>query len=134
MTDFIPAPSRPTATTPHRVPSTAVAALVLGLLSFILSISTGIAAVVCGHKALGEINRSGEILPGLTEFVPVFARVQENGQITMVVNDAHQVSLAIELYKEKNGTFPETLQQLVDEQFLDFDAPLERRLLPEPHL
>ena len=148
MADFIPTPSQPTSTTPHKAPGTAVAALVLGLLSFIFSIFTGIAAVVCGHKALGKINRSGGILPGkgmaitglVTGYlsivglfilpvlaglaVPVIAKVQENGQISMVINDARQVYTAIELYKEQNGSYPDTLQELVDGQFLDNDALL----------
>ncbi len=152
MADFIPqAPEGGTLAPSPKAPRTAVASLVLGLLSFIFSIFTGIAAVVCGHKALGKIKRSGGLMPGkgmaitglVTGYlsiaaipmivglaVPVIARFQENAQMTQVMTDAREVYLAAALYQGDNGTFPENLQQLVEGQYLESDASFSSASYP----
>ncbi len=66
-----PAPGVPAAPAPPAPPymqqetdGKAVASLVLGLLSFLLSFLTGIPAIILGHMSRGEIRRSGGRLKG----------------------------------------------------------------------
>ncbi len=119
----------------------ALTSLIFGILSFLLCGLGGVGtlvAIICGHRALSRINRSGGaeggrgmalaglilgyvsifstitgVAVGASMAVPVFAKVQEKGQITKQISNARQIQLACLLYAAENdGRYPDTLEEL----------------------
>lgn len=109
---------------PTRTSGTAIAGLVLGLLSFCLSVFTGIPAIILGALSLRAIKRSGGrvsgkgmaiagivtgsigvlLLPAL--IVPAVIGAREAARRALCANNLHQIALAIMNYESSNGCFP----------------------------
>jgi len=128
----------------------AIASLVLGILSFLLTCLTAVPAVICGHLALSKIKRSGgslsgggmaiaglimgyvfiamiPILAGLA--IPAFTAVQEKGHQMQAINNARQVIISLKSYAgDHGGKYPATLDELVKAKLFDDQKTLDSLL------
>jgi len=128
---------------PH-LPKTAGLAktsLVLGLFSLVLLFFTGIPAVICGHLALGKIKRSAGALKGsglaiaglilgycsfgltlvaiLAALVtPVILKTHKKAELVTNISHTKQLYYAIIKFDEKQGQFPDALDELVSQNIL----------------
>jgi hypothetical protein len=121
---------------PPKTSGLAIASLILGLLSFILSIFTAIPAVICGHISLGQIKKSagavtgrGMAIAGLVlgylYFVvlaailfaiggPAFKAGMAAALEAASLVHAKQIDTACHMYAAAhNGSFPNSLDELV---------------------
>jgi hypothetical protein len=109
---------------PTRTSGMAIASIVLGLLSFCLSLFTGIPAIILGALSRREIERSGGrvagkgmaiagivtgsigalLVPAL--IVPAVIGAREAARRAVCANNLHQIALAIMNYESSNGCFP----------------------------
>ena len=120
----------------------AITSLVLGLSSLLLSLITGIPAIICGHMALGKIKRSQGSLSGngmaITGLVlgyisiplilviaamaamvtPIILKTQKKAEIATNTHHAKQLHLSLFDYDQDFGTFPDALDQLVTEEYI----------------
>ena len=72
-----------------------------------------VTGLVTGYLSIASLFIVIPVIAGLA--VPVFAKVQENGQISKEIHEAREVFFSIEIYKSENdGIYPESLQELVD--------------------
>jgi hypothetical protein len=131
----LPAPNLPSAAvspefTGAVTSGTAIASLVLGLMSFVLGCLTGLPAVICGHIALSQANRSNgmvggkgmaiaglvlgyvgilfgtAILAGLA--MPAFTTVQEKARIMEASNNVRQIIISMKSYADDHdGKYPD---------------------------
>ena len=151
-----PATTAAQASGPKADSGLAIASLVCGILgiSFVPFLAA-IPAVICGHVARSEINKSGGRLGGagmalaglITGYLglvmlpviiallaaiafPVFKSVQAKGLETKALSNAKQIGTACRLYAvDKNGAFPKTLDELVPEYLPDrelFVCPFDK--------
>jgi prepilin-type processing-associated H-X9-DG protein len=111
-------------TSPMRTSGVAIASLVLGRLSFCLSVLTGIPAVILGAGSLSAIKRSGGrvsgkgmavtgiatgsigvlLLPAV--IVPAFLTAREGARRAVCANNLKQIAFALMNYESANGCFP----------------------------
>ena len=120
----------------------AITSLVLGLSSLLLSLITGIPAIICGHMALGKIKRSQGSLSGngmaITGLVlgyisiplilviaamaamvtPIILKTQKKAEIATNTHHAKQLYLSLFDYHEDFGIFPDSLDQLVAKEII----------------
>jgi hypothetical protein len=127
----------------------AVTALVSGILSILLCGLGGIGslvAIICGHKAMSRINLSGGaeggrgmavagLVMGYVSLVlavifyiamfaslamPVFAKFQEKGHITLQISQARQLQVGCLLYAaDHEGKYPASLEELVEKSVIE---------------
>lgn len=127
-------------------PGTAVASLVLGIVSLVtcwLGFIFAIPGIICGHLALSRIRQSGGSMGGrgmalagliMSYIAPVvmitailasvsmgaIGKVSEKGAVTKGINMGRQVALAAKLYAaDHEGRYPATLDELVSSGALD---------------
>jgi hypothetical protein len=121
----------------------AITSLILGILGFCTAGLAGIGAVICGHMALSQINKSqgretggGLAVTGLVTgylsillvpiailagiAAPVFGAVKERGELTKALGDVKQLGTACKIYAvDHEGNYPKTLEELVPEYLPD---------------
>ena len=123
----------------------AIWSLVLGVLSFVLSIFTAIPAVICGHLSLGRIRQSRGALTGrgmaiagliigyffcLSPIlaIPAFVSVRTRALEAKSANQERQIGIECITYaSDNNGKFPPSLDALVPAYLKDhslFASPL----------
>ena len=127
-------------------PGTAVASLVLGIISLVtcgLGSIFAIPGIICGHLALSRIRQSGGAMGGrgmalaglimsyvapVLMIVAIFAsmgmgaigKVSERAEITKGMAMARQVAVAARLYAaDHEGKYPATLEELISSGALD---------------
>lgn len=125
---------------------TAIASMVLGILSLISGLITGVPAILCGHMARSSIRRSGGAYSGdglavaglilgyvtstlmilwlallLGGFpVPLSQTVQGIGKEYKVKSEGRELVKALKHYAEKHANkFPHALEALVDDKELE---------------
>jgi hypothetical protein len=119
----------------------AITSLVFGILSLtFLPIIASLPAVICGHMARSQINKSGGTIGGggvalgglITGYIgmffaaifvlaigagialPAFAVARERAQEAASMNNGRQIAIACRAYAaDHNGSFPPTLNELV---------------------
>ena len=120
----------------------AITSLVLGLSALLLSIITGIPAVICGHMALGKIKRSQGSLSGngmaITGLVlgyisfplilviaamaalvtPLVLKTQKKAEMATNSHHAKQLHFALFEYHANFRTFPDSLDQLAAKKII----------------
>jgi competence protein ComGC len=129
--------------TQKKTVGTAIASLVLGILGMILGPLCSIPAVVCGHIAKSNIKRNEEQLDGgglalaglvlgyiqigfmifmipwlIAVGVPSYEHAKEQATTQATQNTIHIISVALEQYELDNGTYPESLDRLVSEGYI----------------
>jgi hypothetical protein len=120
----------------------ATASLVLGILSLLCcTFVTGIPAIICGHMAYSRIKRSAGQMKGtglaiaglilgylslllvpvqMAVMVPAFKVAMQEGQQGVAMTNARAIASACRKYAEEhNGTYPESLEELVPEYLPD---------------
>jgi hypothetical protein len=120
---------------PKKTSGSAVASMILGILSFLLWILASIPAIICGHLSLSSINRSRGALQGrgmaisglvmgyLTLAVggifvlgafPLYAKIMAEMKAKTTMRTGYQIHQALFAYAlDHDQKFPDSLQDLV---------------------
>jgi type II secretory pathway pseudopilin PulG len=159
--NFVPPPNFPdTPGGPSKTSGLAVASLILGLLGFCSMGVTGIGAVICGHLAHSQIQRSGGretgggmaiagLITGYLSFLmvplailasialPAMGEVSDRRERDNALSNARQIGTACRIYAgDHQGRFPVRLQELVPDYLPDptiLDCRYPDRKNPVPY-
>lgn len=130
----------------YGIAGSAIASMVLGILSFVGCFFTGVPAIICGHMARNKIRRSGGVYSGeglavtglilgyVTSTlavlwmallfagvnVPLSQSMQGWSTERQVRAEGHELALALKRYASAHANkFPAKMELLVSEHFLD---------------
>ncbi len=128
----IPAPAAQPVFTGAATSGTAIASFVCGILGFFCVGITSLPAIICGHIALGKINRSNGMIGGKGMAIaglvmgymlgllfilamlaglalPAFTSVQEKSKIVQASSNARQIIIGLRMYAaDNNGMYPDS--------------------------